>query len=241
MARDDIFRNEEAVKGFVFDDRVANVFDDMADRSVPFYREVIAMTCQILQKFLREGDQVYDLGCATGSTLLELARQLDLKGLEFTGLDNSAAMLAKARAKAEMFSKSERVNFLEQDILSAELKETGAVVLNYTLQFIPPPEREAFLKKVHSFLRQGGVLIVSEKVLGSDVALNDEFTSFYHDYKKKRGYSELEIARKREALENVLVPLSIQENIDMLRAVGFVSVESFFQWYNFASFVAIKY
>ena len=70
--------------------------------------------------------------------------------------------------------------------------------------------------------------------------LNREYIDIYHGYKKSKGYSELEISRKREALENVLIPFSIEENRTMLKQVGFSTVETYFQWFNFASLVAIK-
>jgi len=83
-------------------------------------------------------------------------------------------------------------------------------------------------------------LILSEKVICQDKELDQQFLDSYHRYKKRRGYSELEIANKREALENVLVPLTIQENYDLLVQAGFTRVETFFQWFNFVSFVACK-
>ena len=240
MARDSIFITKAPAEKFEFNDRVADVFDDMLDRSVPFYKQVIQMTAQIMERSLQPGDRVFDLGCSTGTTILFLARELAGKKLAFTGVDNSKAMLDKALRKAEMFSMAKSIDFVEQDITRIELAGAGGVILNYTLQFITPSIRGEFLRKIRNGLRDKGVLVLSEKIVWPDRERNGQFLDSYHRYKKKRGYSELEIANKREALENVLIPLSIEENSILLRQAGFSRVDTFFQWFNFVSFVARK-
>lgn len=240
MARDNIFENKGSVEKFVFDERVADVFDDMLDRSVPFYRQVIEMTAEILDRSLQEGDTVYDLGCSTATTLLVIARALGSKKVKFVGVDNSKAMLDKALRKAEMFSMQDRINFMEQDVTRTEFSGAGAVILNYTLQFIKPSVRQEFLQNIYSSMRNGGVLILSEKTVSRDKHLDQQFLDSYYRYKMKRGYSELEIANKREALEDVLIPYTIQDNCKLLEAAGFSKVETFFQWFNFVSIVACK-
>jgi tRNA (cmo5U34)-methyltransferase len=240
MARDTLFHTTAPVEKFEFNERVADVFDDMLERSVPFYKQVIEMAAEILGRSLQPGDTVYDLGCSTGTTLLYLARMLDGGGLKFIGIDSSKAMLDKALRKAQMFSLAEKIVFSEQDIIRTDFSGAGGVIVNYTLQFIDPAVRPGFLKDIHTGLRRGGVLILSEKVVCEDYALNEQFLGSYHQYKKRRGYSELEIAKKREALENILIPLSRRQNLDMLLQAGFSRVETFFQWFNFVSFVACK-
>lgn len=240
MPKDDIFQNNQINKDFQFNERVAEVFDDMLNRSVPCYRQVIDMTGRILEQFLQTGDKVYDFGCSTGATLIELSRKLDHLNLHYTGIDNSAAMIEKANLKAEMYTKKDRIDFIESDINDLSIKDAGAVMLNYTMQFIRPMLRQDFISKVRSFLRPGGVLIVSEKVVSHDPLLNRKFIECHHQFKKEQGYSEMEIAKKREALENVLIPFSIEENQQMLEKAGFTNIETFFQWFNFVSFVAIN-
>ncbi len=240
MARDTYFNTKTPAEKFSFNEGVAEVFDDMLDRSVPFYSQVIEMTGEILDRLLETGDTVYDLGCSTGTTLLYLARMLEGKNLKFIGMDNSQAMLDKASRKARMFSMADRILFRHQDITRTEIAGAGGIILNYTLQFIQPALRQEFLSEIHGRLRSGGVLILSEKVVSCDQGFNKHFLDSYHQYKKRRGYSELEIANKREALENVLIPLSTKENLDMLAQAGFDRVEPFFRWFNFVSFLACK-
>ena len=240
MARDTLFENKTPAEKFEFNERVADVFDDMLDRSVPFYKQVIEMTAEILDRSLQPGDTVYDLGCSTGTTLITLARKLASFDLHFIGIDNSKAMLERALRKAEMFSLSDRIDFIEKDITEAEISGAGGVILNYTLQFIKPDTRKDFLQSIYKGLRSNGVLVLSEKVLCRDTGLDGQFLDSYHRFKKRRGYSELEIANKREALENVLIPLTIQENMELLIQAGFTRVSTFFQWFNFVSFIASK-
>ncbi len=239
MFRDELFKQTFPQGGFQFNEPVAAVFDDMLVRSVPYYHQVIAMTARLLANELAVGDRVYDLGCSTGTTLIELSRQLKTVDLEFVGIDSSSAMLDRAREKASRCD-GRRVRFLEQDILDVEMPGAGAVILNYTLQFIAPETRGPFLRKICQGLRPGGIMVVSEKVTGESKALNSLFTSLYYQFKKEQGYSDLEIAQKREALEDVLIPFSLAKNRELLLAAGFSEVETFFQWFNFASFVAVK-
>ncbi len=238
--KDTLFQTDSVQEDFVFSERVVEVFDDMLDRSVPFYKEVILSTAQLLGKFLHSRDRVVDLGCATGTTLLELARILQDKKLQFIGVDNSVAMLEKARLKAELFLKQDSLHFREEDITTIDIPGTGAFILNYTMQFIRPMQREAFIRHIYANLRPGGILIISEKIIIPDSKLNRKYIDIYHTFKRNRGYSELEIAKKREALENILIPFSIDENRSILTKAGFTSVETFFQWFNFVSFIAVK-
>ena len=238
--KDTLFEVETIQEDFIFNQRVVEVFDDMIDRSVPFYRQVIESSAELLGRFTKENDVIYDLGCSTGSSILECARILGDRGLTFIGIDNSAPMLEKATLKAELHGKKDIVSFAHEDITEFSHAGAGAIILNYTLQFIRPLQREQFLKKLFQNLRPGGILLVSEKVLSHNSRLNREYIDIYHSFKKSRGYSELEIAKKREALENVLIPFSINENRNMLKSCGFESVETYFQWFNFASFIAIK-
>lgn len=239
-ARDNLFDTAAPAERFEFNEQVAAVFDNMLNRSIPFYREVISLTAGILARTLAPGDTVYDLGCSTGTTLLHLAA-LDREGdFRFVGVDSSPAMLARAEQKAAAFSLADRISFIEADITAADLKGAGAVIVNYTLQFIEAARRPAFLRAIYRGLRPGGILVLSEKVVCRTPEIDARFQEAYFRFKKERGYSELEIANKREALENVLVPLSIGENRDMLRKAGFSEVETFFQWFNFVSFIACR-
>lgn len=239
MSRDTIYQQNESTGDFSFNDQVAEVFDDMVNRSVPLYSTVIDGIARLLNQQQQEQMTVYDLGCSTGTTLLELSRRLDHKSLRLIGIDNAPAMLARARRKAAMFSKTEALVFQEGDISSCPLPGADVILCNYTLQFTRPPVRHALVQRFFQALPEGGLLIISEKILANG-PFNRRFINIYHDFKRQQGYSELEIAAKREALENVLVPFSVEENIELLKQAGFAHVEIFCKWFNFVSIVALK-
>jgi len=224
-------------KQFEFDEEVAAVFDDMLMRSVPFYKESQDITTFFVHKNLHDNGIVYDLGCSTASLLLNIHRGLEVDA-ELIGLDNSEAMLERARKKCEAFGA--KIEVENADILEYDYKEADVFVSNYTLQFIRPLVREELVKKIANSLKEKGVFIFSEKVISHHAKLNKELIECYYDFKKEQGYSEYEIVQKREALENVLVPYSEEENIKMAKNAGFSHCEVVFRWANFATFIACK-
>jgi len=113
-------------------------------------------------------------------------------------------------------------------------------VMNLTLQFVRPLHRERLVKQIFDGMLARGAFILIEKLTVSDGDLNRLFINYYYDMKRRNGYSELEISQKREALENVLIPYRLEENVELLKGAGFRSVEMFFRWYNFCGLVAVK-
>ena len=224
-------------KQFEFDEEVAIVFDDMLQRSVPFYKEAQKITEFFTLKNLKENGILYDLGCSTATILLNIQRKLEYKA-KIIGLDNSEAMLEQARRKCEAYGADielQNANILEYDYQMADV-----FISNYTLQFIRPLVREELVKKIASSLNKEGVFIFSEKVISHHSKLNKDLIECYYDFKKEQGYSAYEIVQKREALENVLVPYSEEENIKMALNCGFSHCEVILRWANFATFIAIK-
>ena len=224
-------------KQFEFDEEVAAVFDDMLARSVPFYNESQKITEFFVHKNLSQDGLVYDLGCSTASLLLNIHRGLNVNAT-LIGLDNSDAMLAQAKRKCEAYGAKVEVH--NADILEYAYKEADVFISNYTLQFIRPLVREELVKKIALSLKKEGVFIFSEKVISHHSKLNKDLIECYYDFKKEQGYSEYEIVQKREALENVLVPYSEEENIKMAKNAGFSHCEVVFRWANFATFIALK-
>jgi tRNA (cmo5U34)-methyltransferase len=217
------------------------VFDDMVARSVPYYDEVQRLQVDLAVEFLPDRESlVYDLGCSTGTTLHLLSSHPRCpRSARFVGLDNSPAMLDKARAK--LAPAGGRVELLEADLnAGVELRPCRIVFLNWTLQFVRPLYREALIRRIFEALEPGGALFLSEKVLLSSSLLNRLYIEHYLQYKRSRGYSDAEIQRKREALENVLVPYRLEENRLMLERAGFGTIDPFFRWLNFACLLAVK-
>ncbi len=239
--RDQVFAQPIArVADFRFGRDVANVFDDMLLRSVPFYAEMQRMIGDLAADFAVEGSNVYDLGCSTGTTLIELDRLLP-PGVHFVGVDNSEDMLAKCRAKLDEHGIERRVDLAYADLnQGCAVGNASLALMVLTLQFIRPLQRERLLADIYRGLNDNGALILVEKVLGEESLFNRLFIEHYYDFKRRSGYSELEITQKREALENVLVPYKLLENRELLLRTGFRHVDVFFKWYNFCGIVAVK-
>lgn len=238
MKTDKVF-TKPISKQFEFDAEVATVFDDMLLRSVPFYKESQALTRRFAMNALASGGVVYDLGCSTASLLLEIERSMERRGnVRLIGIDNSPAMITHARKKIEAYGSS--VELYEGDILQFPYEKAQVIISNYTLQFIRPMVRDSLVRTISDTLNEGGVFIFSEKVVSEDPKLNKELIDCYYDFKKVQGYSEYEIVQKREALENVLIPYTMNENIQMAKNNGFKTCEVLFRWANFATFIAIK-
>jgi tRNA (cmo5U34)-methyltransferase len=241
MAKDEVFREEiEKVSDFKFGANVAKVFDDMVSRSVPFYGEIQRMMAELAADHAREETFVYDLGCSTGTTMIGMDTMVN-QDIKFIGIDDSQEMLDKCKSKLMEIGFSRPYELRCADLgKGIKIENASVVVLCLTLQFVRPIYRERLLKDIYNGLNPGGVLILVEKILAEENNFNRDFINYYYNYKRRNNYSELEISQKREALENVLVPYKLSENITLLRDQGFAHCEVFFKWYNFAGLVAVK-
>ncbi len=236
MGKDKVF-TKKINKKFEFDEAVASVFDDMLSRSVPFYDEVRKLVISLILAEQKEGMKVLDLGSSTAKFLLDLHSKMSVP-MKLKGLDNSQAMLDRAEQKCQAFGADIVLEFA--DMLEYNYQSEDVVVANYTLQFIRPIQRLELVKKIYNGLHEDGIFIFSEKVVFQDKAVDKQMIDIYYNYKKEQGYSEYEIAQKREALENVLIPFTIKENIQMCKDAGFKKIETVFQWANFVTFVVKK-
>jgi len=238
--KDEVFRNMENVADFEFGEKVASVFDDMLDRSVPFYQEIQRMIGEMATDFAVEGTNVYDLGCSTGNTLLNLDGCVP-GGVRFIGVDYSEEMLKRCRQKLSDGKLGHEWELVCADLnQGVAVRNASMVLMILTLQFVRPLYRDTLIKSILGGLNENGCLILVEKVLGEDSVFNRLFIKYYYDLKKRHGYSEMEIAKKREALENVLVPYKLMENREMLLRAGFRYCDVFFKWYNFCGIIAVK-
>jgi len=236
VKQDKVF-NKPIEKMFEFDEAVASVFDDMLSRSVPFYDEVRGLIVSLILAEQRDGMRVLDLGSSTAKLLLDLHNNMEKK-LHLKGLDNSRAMIDRAEQKAKAFGADIELELA--DMLTYNYSDEDVVVANYTLQFIRPMQRSGLVQSIYDGMNDDGLFVFSEKVIFENKLLDKQMIDIYYAYKKTQGYSEYEIAQKREALENVLIPFTIKENIEMCMRAGFKQVDTVFQWANFVTFVAKK-
>ena len=238
---DDVFKEKvENLSDFEFNSKVAGVFDDMVNRSVPFYDEMQRLTSELAGNYAQVGTRVYDLGCSTGTTMLLMDKTVE-EGIQFIGIDDSEEMINKCREKLNNFKLNRDIELLVTDLTRhVPIENASVIAMVLVLQFIRPINRLSIVKKIFEGMVKNGVFILFEKILTEEKSFNREFIDHYYDFKRRNDYSELEISQKREALENVLIPYKTSENINMLKEAGFEEVEVFFKWYNFTGIIAKK-
>ena len=240
-ARDDLFAKPLGDPGlFTFDDQVARVFPDMIRRSVPGYPTIVAMTGLLAGRYARAGSTLYDLGCSLGASTLAMRQNIREPDCRLIAVDNSEAMLARCRNVVDSDTHETPVTLVCADLADVQVADASVVVLNFTLQFVPRNQRDAVIGTIHQGLRPGGILILSEKVSFEDPHLDALNIDLHHQFKRAQGYSELEIAQKRSALENVLQPETLAVHRQRIAAAGFGHCEVWFQCFNFASLIALK-
>lgn len=223
-------------KQFEFDDEVASVFDDMLTRSVPQYQENIFFIAHLANKLLPKEATITDLGCSTANTLLAIHKENP--NFKLFGYDNSPSMLQMAQKKMQAYGA--KIELKEADILTLEIPKSHMILANYMLQFIRPLKRLDFIKKIHNSIEDGGYFIFSEKIIYDDKKLHKVIIDLYSEFKKTKGYSQFEISQKREALENVLIPYTNEENREMIQNAGFKTIETILKWGNFTTYLATK-
>lgn len=241
MSRDQIFSAPiDKIGDFSFDERVAEVFPDMIQRSVPGYSNIISAIGMLSERYVKPGSHIYDLGCSLGAATLSMRRHIKQEQCKIIAVDNSKAMVERCKLHVNAYRSDTPVEVIEADIRDVEISNASVVVLNFTLQFLAPDDRYALLEKIFHGLRPGGILILSEKYIFDDEQSHELLIDLHHDFKRANGYSELEISQKRSAIEHVMRPDSIQTHKDRLAKIGFQSAEVWFQCFNFGSMFAIK-
>lgn len=239
--QDRIYANSlPGIAEFVFDSRVANVFPDMIQRSVPGYATIINMIGTLAAQRVSSGSRCYDLGCSLGAAALAIRQGVGDLNCRIIAVDNSLAMLQRAKGFIEERAGSAPIDLICADIQDLKVREASMVVLNFTLQFVAPERREPLLQAIYDGMIPGGLLVLSEKIALQSPAAQALFTDMHHGFKKVQGYSELEISQKRSALENVLIPETLERHKTRLQHVGFSMLETWFQCFNFISLLAIK-
>ncbi|MCR0997874.1 carboxy-S-adenosyl-L-methionine synthase CmoA [Serratia rubidaea] len=225
---------------WTFDERVAEVFPDMIQRSVPGYSNIISMIGMLAERFVQPNSQVYDLGCSLGAATLSMRRNISVADCKIIAVDNSPAMVERCRRHIDAFRADTPVEVIEADILDINIENASMVVLNFTLQFLEPADRLRLLLQVYRGLRPGGALVLSEKFSFEDAPVGELLFNMHHDFKRANGYSELEISQKRSMLEHVMLTDSVEAHKARLQQAGFEHAEVWFQCFNFGSLIALK-
>lgn len=238
---DQLYAQQRAIiERFSFDEQVVRVFPDMIRRSVPGYGSMIEMIGVLAARHARPGTRLYDLGCSLGAASLAMATLVPHQDCQIVAVDNSAAMMTAAQQLLQQAAPALPVQLQQQDIRHTELDNASVVVLNFTLQFLPLGDRDPLIKRISQALKPGDILVLSEKIRFADAAEDALQQDMHHDFKRFNGYSELEISQKRNALETVLIPETLADHQQRLRAAGFTHSRVWFRCFNFISLVAIR-
>jgi tRNA (cmo5U34)-methyltransferase len=239
--RDKIFARTDCPPApFEFSESVVRVFPDMIERSVPGYRLLLELTPLIVRRAVLPNSRIYDLGCSLGAATLSARRAVQVDGVEIIAVDNAPDMVARCLEIVAADNSRVPVNVIAGDACEQPIENASLVMMYFTLQFIEPARRDDLLKKIFAGLQPGGVLLLAEKLAFEPQENQVWLDTHHHDFKRAQGYSDLEIARKRQALENVLVPESREAHHRRLGAAGFDQVIDWFQCFNFAAFAAVK-
>jgi tRNA (cmo5U34)-methyltransferase len=239
--RDTLYAEPLADPGlFVFDDKVASVFPNMIKRSVPGYPTIVAMTGLLAARYATAGSHLYDLGCSLGASSLAMRQNLQVPDCTIVGVDTSQPMLERCRTIIDTDTHDTPVELICKPLQEVDITNASVVVLNFTLQFIEQAQRDDVIRNIYAGLRPGGIMVLSEKVVFEDPHLDQLNIDLHHEFKRANGYSDLEIAQKRDSIENVLVPETLKEHRQRIAQAGFSSCDVWFQCFNFASLVALK-
>lgn len=239
--KDSIYANPLGdISAFTFDENVVSVFPDMIQRSVPGYSAIITAIGLLAKRYAQPNSRCYDLGCSLGAAALSMREQIEAQNCRIIAVDSSSAMVSGFKARLRQLPSLIPVDVLCADITDIIIENASVVALNFTLQFIPVVDRKALLQKINHGLLPGGILILSEKLKFDDDKQNALQADMHHQFKKAQGYSDLEISQKRTALENVLIPETFSLHQQRLQKSGFSSAEVWFQYFNFASIIALK-
>lgn len=238
---DDIYANPlDQVDTFRFDQKVVEVFPDMIKRSVPGYTTIIDGIGELAQKYVQPSSRIYDLGCSLGAATLAIRQAITVNDCQIIAVDNSKAMIERCQSIQAGYNFDTPVDVQEADINDLEFKNASFVVLNFTLQFLPREQRQTLLNKIYDGLNPGGALVLSEKLTMGFSEIDQNIIDIHHNFKKLNGYSDMEIAQKRAALENVLIPDTREQHYQRFKTAGFSQYDTWFQYYNFASLIAVK-
>ncbi len=238
---DKLFAKSRATtSGFRFDEQVVKVFPDMIARSVPGYELVVPMIGLLARRYAQTGSRIYDLGCSLGAASLAMSMALRTEGVKIIAVDNSAAMVSRCRENVADGSGSVPIDVRLENMLDTQIENASVVVLNFTLQFLDRKQRQTLIDRISAGMRKDAVLIISEKICFTDPKEQSDQTEWHHDFKRTQGYSDLEIAQKRNALEDVLRPDTEQAHFERFKQAGLSRPRRWFQCFSFTSYIVFK-
>lgn len=113
---------------------------------------------------LQNGIRILDIGCGPGRVLLPLAKKIQDKGGQVTGLDIQADIIGKTRLKAETLGIT-NVEFINSSIDEAKIDEPYDIILMIcVLGEIPKNDRKSVMQKIARYLQPDGIISITETI-----------------------------------------------------------------------------
>lgn len=244
MTTDEIYKQQQDDTPFRFNDDVARVFPDMLRRSIPGYAATIEAIGSLAARYVKQDSACYDLGCSLGAATLAMRQGINASGCQILAVDSAPAMTSRCREVIaeddRLFSPDTDVKVLAADVRDIDISNASMVVLNYTLQFLAMDDRDALMRKICKGLNDGGVLVLSEKVIDENAEMESLLVDLHHQHKRRNNYSAMEVSRKRAAIENVLIPETVANHRQRLADAGFRQSSVWLRYFNFVSIVAFR-
>ena len=241
MEKDRVFADKrKRVLPFEFNKKVTDVFDDMLNRSVPLYSQSIKRQAQLTARYYQNKSRIYDLGCSHGNLGILILEQFKERMFSMVGVDNSKPMIEKYSKRLKKNDNNGQVDLICGLLEDIQIKNASVVLINLTLQFLDTKKRNDLIKKIYQGLTHNGILLLTEKTIHSSKHINTLQTHFYKQFKVENGYSQLEISQKRDALDKVLVPDTIETHKKRIVKAGFTHFDVWLKLFNFVSMIAIK-
>lgn len=220
---------------WVFDDEVAQCFDEMLKRSIPNYETMRELVYNVGRHYVKDGAAVMDIGCSNGNAALPFVKTFNN---QFILCDVSESFLDLCR---KGFKEHKNVQIINHDLRNGVPDVQSCLILSIlTIQFTPIEYRQKVINSVYEHLQPGGAFIFVEKLLGTTYDIDSVLVDEYYELKRENQYTQEQIHAKRKSLEGVLVPITESWNVDLLRSAGFKKIDCFWRYLNFAGYLAVK-
>jgi tRNA (cmo5U34)-methyltransferase len=144
-------------------------------------------------------------------------------------------MINKAQEKLGEKYKLQVGNILDYKIINCSL-----ITMVLVLQFIKNKDKELALQNIYNSLNKGGAFMFVDKVKTPILDIHDMYNDLYYDFKRDNNLTDKEILDKNASLRGVQKCLTVEENIQLMKNVGFKNIDIFLKYNNFVGIIALK-
>jgi tRNA (cmo5U34)-methyltransferase len=206
-------------------------FDNHIHNSIRGYSDLWNDVLALSEYFVEDNTNVVDIGCSTGKLIKQMYKQNNFSNCHYHGIEVESSFY-------KQLIDEDRITYFKDTVKNFNFNNCSLVTSIFTLQFIPPKDREAILLNIYNGLNKGGAFIFSEKVFSDNPRVQEMMTFLYYDYKRNH-YSSDQILNKEAELRHLAKPSTEFEIITSCQNVGFTP-HIFWRNYNFVGFICIK-